>query len=96
MMSRPCPSYSGALFVQMPPWIADHYFDDAKAGKWFDAVRMLAHRHPRAIRTMEYADHCDEIWGSRLPNPYPSFDEWRNGADSYIEAPSALPPVLGS
>ena len=77
-------------------WIADHYFDDANAGKWFDAVRMLAHRHPRAIRTMEYADHCDEVWGSRLPNPYPSFDEWRNDADSYVEAPSALPRVLGS
>jgi hypothetical protein len=96
-----CPGFlevqSGARdWQRLMWWIADHYFDDAKAGKWFDAVRMLAHRHPRAIRTMEYADHCDEIWGSRLPNPYPSFDEWRNGADSYIEAPSALPPVLGS
>jgi len=65
-------------------WIADHYFDDAKAGKWFDAVRMLAHRHPRAIRTMEYADHCDEVWGPSLPNPYPSFDTWRSEADCYV------------
>ena len=77
-------------------WIADHYFDDAKTGKWFDAVRMLAHRHPRAIRTMEYADHCDEIWGSRLPDPYPSFEQWRGQADSYVEPPNALPQVLDS
>ena len=77
-------------------WIADHYFDDAKAGNWFDAVRMLAHRHPRAIRTMEYADHCDEVWGSQLPDPYPSFEQWRSQADSYVEPPNALPRVLDS
>ena len=70
-------------------WVADHFFDDAKREKWFDAVRMLAHRHPRAIRTLEYADHCDEVWGSRLPDPYPSFEQWRNDADSYVAPPSA-------
>ena len=58
-------------------WVADRFFVDAKTEKWFDAVRMLAHRHPRVIRTVEYADHCDEVWGSRLPEAYPSFEEWR-------------------
>jgi hypothetical protein len=72
------------------------YFDDAKAEKWFDAVLMLAHRHPRAIRAMEYAEHCEEIWGLRLPDPYPSFEEWRMQADSYVEPPSALPRALDS
>jgi len=41
--------------------------------------------HPRAIRTMEYADHCDEVWISELPSPYPSFEDWRRDADSYVE-----------
>jgi hypothetical protein len=45
---------------------------------------------------MEYADHCDEVWGSQLPDPYPSFDEWRSNADSYIEPPSALPQSVDS
>ena len=41
--------------------------------------------HPRAVRTMEYADHCDEVWISELPSPYPSFEDWRRDADSYVE-----------
>jgi len=66
-------------------WIADHYFQDAKAEGWFDAILVQARSHPRAIRTMEYADHCDELWSSELPTPYPSFEDWRRDADSYVD-----------
>ena len=66
-------------------WIADHYFQDAKAGGWFDAILVEARSHPRAIRTMEYTDHCDEVWSSHLPVPYPSFKDWRGEADSYVD-----------
>ncbi len=100
-LAQRCPGFlevqSGARdWQRFMWWIADHYFDDAKTEKWFDAVRMLAHRHPRAIRTMEYAEHCEEAWGSGLPDQYPSFDEWRSQADSYVEPPNALPRVLDS
>jgi hypothetical protein len=40
---------------------------------------------------MEYADHCDEMWGAHLPNPYPSFEEWRRDADAYV-APAPISP----
>jgi len=66
-------------------WIADHFFEDAQKGGWFDAVLIQVRNHPRAIRTMEYADHCDELCESRFPSPYPSFEEWRRAADSYVE-----------
>lgn len=66
-------------------WVAEHFFENAKAEGWFDAVLVQAQSHPRAIRTMEYADHCDDIWGAHLPNPYPSFEEWRKDADAYVE-----------
>jgi hypothetical protein len=68
-------------------WVADHFFADAKAEGWFDAILIGVHKHPRAIRTMEYADHWDEDRGSKVPVPYPTFEEWRNEADSYVEAP---------
>ena len=67
-------------------WIADHLFQDAKTEGWFDAILVQVRSHPRAIRTMEYADHCDEVWGSQMPEPYPSFESWRQRADSYVEA----------
>ena len=66
-------------------WIADHLFQDAKAEGWFDAVLNQVRSHPRAIRTMEFSDYCGETWGSKLPDPYPSFEEWRRNADSYVD-----------
>ena len=72
---------------QLMLWIGDHFFQDAKREGWFDAILVQARIHPRAIRTMEYADHCDEVWSSEIPNPYPSFEEWRRDADSYVELP---------
>ena len=66
-------------------WIADHYFQDAQTEGWFDAILVHGRSHPRAIRTMEYADHCEELWSSELPTPYPSFEDWRRDADLYVD-----------
>jgi hypothetical protein len=66
-------------------WIGDHYFQDAKTEGWFDAILVQVRSHPRAIRTMEYADHCDEVWSSEMPSPYPAFEDWRREADSYVD-----------
>ena len=64
--------------------MVDHFFEDARKGGWFAAVLSEAPSHPRAIRTMEYADHYDEIWQSQVPDPYPSFES--GVADEYVEA----------
>jgi len=66
-------------------WIGDHYFRDAQQEGWFDAILVRVRSHPRAIRTMEYADHCDEVWSSEMPSPYPAFEDWRREADSYVD-----------
>ena len=66
-------------------WIAGHYFQDAKTEGWFDAILVQARSHPRAIRTTEYGDHCDEVWSSAIPEPYPSFEDWRRAADAYVD-----------
>jgi hypothetical protein len=34
---------------------------------------------------MEYADHCNELWSSELPDPYPSLEDWRRDADLYVD-----------
>lgn len=66
-------------------WIGGHFFKQAKAAGWYEAIIISARSHPRAIRTMEYADHCDEVWKGNLPVPYPSFESWRRDADRYVE-----------
>ncbi len=70
---------------QLMLWISDRFFSEAKNGGWFDAILTEADSHPRAIRTREYADHCDELWSASLPVPYPTFEDWRRDADSYVE-----------
>ena len=66
-------------------WISEHFFQDARSEGWYDAILISARTHPRAIRAMEYADHCDEIGNSDLPVPYPSFEAWRRDADRYVD-----------
>jgi hypothetical protein len=65
-------------------WIGEHFFQDAMAEGWYDAILISARIHPRAIRTMEYFEHCDDILDSDLPVPYPSFETWRRDADLYF------------
>ena len=75
-----------SAWEELMAWIAERFFADAKKEGWFEAILVGVERHPRAIRTMEYADHCDEIRGPNLPVPYPSFDDWRRDADAYVES----------
>lgn len=93
-----CPGFSqlnarqGAEDVELPSgwdrlmlWIGDNFFQEAKTEGWFEAIMICERMHPRAIRTMEYANHCDDIWKGELPEPYPSFATWRRDADRYVE-----------
>jgi hypothetical protein len=66
-------------------WIGDHFFQEAKQEGWYDAILISARNHPRAIRTMEYCNHCEQVWGPELPVPYPSFEVWRRDADRYVD-----------
>jgi hypothetical protein len=75
----------GQDWLSLMCWIGDQYFHDAKAEGWFDAILAEARSHPRAIRTMEYADRCDEVWSQQMPEPYPSFEDWRRDADAYVD-----------
>jgi hypothetical protein len=97
-LRRRCPGFVEALarepklsfksrahsWDRLMTWIADHFFRDAQNEGWFDAIVTQARNHPRAIRTMEYADDCDEAGCFHAPKPYPSFQEWRKQADSYL------------
>jgi hypothetical protein len=86
-LKAPAQEFSAATqeWQRLMLWIADHYFQDAQTEGWFEAVIIQVRSHPRAIRTMEYADHCDEVWSSQMPDPYPSFDDWRRDADLYVD-----------
>lgn len=97
-LRRRCPGFVEALarepklsvksrahsWDRLMTWIADHFFRDAQNEGWFDAILTQARNHPRAIRTMEYADDCDEAGHFHAQKSYSSFQEWRKQADSYL------------
>jgi hypothetical protein len=66
-------------------WIGHHFFQEAKTEGWYDAILISVRNHPRAVRTMEYCNHCEQVWESELPTPYPSFEAWRRDADRYVD-----------
>jgi hypothetical protein len=66
-------------------WIGDQFFQEAKREGWYDAILVSTRNHPRSIRTMEYCDHCEQVWESELPTPYPSFEAWRRDGDRYVD-----------
>jgi len=43
--------------------------------------------HPRAIRTVEFADHCDAVSSLKLPEPYPPFVDWRRKVGLSVASP---------
>jgi hypothetical protein len=97
-LERRCPGYLGTPLTaqriassnvardweHLMLWICDRFFQDAKTEGWFDAMLVQVRNHPRAIRTMEFADYCAELWGEKPPIPYPPFEDWRRDADSYV------------
>jgi hypothetical protein len=85
---QPANGWSPNYWQSLMLWVGEHFFQQARDGGWYDAILLSARNHPRAIRVMEYADHCDEIWNSQLPVPYPSFQEWRRDADRYVDLSS--------
>jgi hypothetical protein len=94
-LGRRCPGFledrgHAKAWQRLLCWIANRYLEEEKTEGWFKAILLDARKHPRAIRTMEYADQCQERWGARQPDPYPSFEEWRANADAYVETSSVV------
>ena len=55
---------------QLVTRISDRYVRDPKQEGWLDAPEVGDGDHPRAIRTVEHADHFEALWGSRCLSHY--------------------------
>lgn len=72
------------LWQRLVGWIEDHYFAEPKKQGWLNIVVKQAHNDPRHVRMVEFW----KLSGQNRPwNPaiaYPSFNQWRRAADSYV------------
>lgn len=65
-------------------WIEDHRFAKANEQGWFDMVVEQARDEPRHVRMVEFWKRSSRSWPRDPAIAYPSFNEWRRAADSYI------------
>ena len=56
-----------------------------EAGLWPALDRESGLPACAAVRAIEFADHCDDLWGRELPGPYPPFEKWRKEADAFVD-----------
>lgn len=75
------------IAAQLLLWIEDRYFSDAKNGSWFDPVRGHMENHPRHVRISEYSRRWWKEGPEKRLSSYPSFEQWREAAESFIEVP---------
>ncbi len=78
------PIYPGP-WVRLMEWIKANFFATEKSKNWLDAVLIAAEHHPRGRRAVDYWMAWDEKWNRDDLAQYPSFEEWRAAADSFVD-----------
>jgi hypothetical protein len=67
-------------------WGKGHCLSEAKQAGWLDSLLQGVRFHPRHARLVAYGKHWARERSRNRTRPYPSFREWRQAADRYIEA----------
>jgi hypothetical protein len=67
-------------------WGHDHLFADAQKEEWLEAILFYVELHPRSMRIADYWLFWDRRWSPASAESYPSFEQWRQDADAYVEA----------
>ncbi len=66
-------------------WIEDHFFSQAKEEGWFGMILKQARTHPLYARMVQYSKRWNKSWPQNRAVQYPSFVQWRQVAENYVE-----------
>jgi hypothetical protein len=67
-------------------WAVKHELAVAGQKRLLAALSFHVSHHPEYPAMRGYALRCHDVWPDECPRPLPSFVEWREAADAYIEA----------
>ena len=71
------------IWRRFTKWGKDHCLREAEKAGWLDTLLQRVRSHPRHVRIVAYGKH----WAKEnRTQRYPSFRQWRQAADRYIEA----------
>lgn len=77
---------SKAVVRALNEWVLDHSLGIAGQEQLLTALRFHVRHHPAYPAIRSYASHCHGVWAVECPDQLPSFEEWREAADAYLEA----------
>ena len=81
------PAGRSQAWSRLTTWGRDHLFAEAKNEGWLEAILYCVSIHPRSLRTQDYWLVWDEQWSPEVA--YPSFEQWLQQVDQYVQLPSA-------
>lgn len=68
-------------------WLEEHMLEASDTTAPIDAIRGAARAHLRAERIAAYWAECGSSWRRRVPDRYPTFEEWLQQADAFVVSP---------
>jgi hypothetical protein len=74
------------IWQRLIRWGKGHFLLEPKQAGWLDSILRGLRFHPRHVRLVAYGKYWPKERLRNPARPYPSFREWRQAADSYIEA----------
>ena len=66
-------------------WVVDHAPAIAGQKEMLAALSFHISHHPAYPAMRSYALHCHDVWPDDYPDHLPSFEDWREAADAYVE-----------
>ena len=66
-------------------WAIEHTLRIAGRERMLAALSYYVGHHPSYYALRNYALHCHDVWRGECPVHPPSFAEWREAADAYVE-----------
>jgi hypothetical protein len=66
-------------------WVLDHALAISDQTQMLAALSFYVSHHPAYPAMRSYALHCHDVWPDEYPDHPPSFEEWREAADAYVE-----------
>ena len=74
------------LWQRLIRWGKGHYLSEAKQAGWLDSLLQGVRFHPRHLRLVAYGRHWAKEWSGDRTRPYPTFRQWRQAANHFINA----------
>jgi hypothetical protein len=66
-------------------WVLSNEINDVRSSDVRAALRFHLRYHPENTAIRRYAQFCRRTWAEGIPKHPPTFDEWKEAADSYSE-----------